>query len=901
MNRRTSKLASAMALAIGVMSMAQAQAQQAEEETEATVAKKRELDRITVTGSLLPRSQVETFVPNLIITGEDIARSGFRDVASALRASSLGGGGVGESAPIGNGNMQATKSVNLFGLGSSYTKVLINGHPFANFPMAANGGNNDGGMRADLSNIPMAMVERIDILPGSQSATYGADAVAGVVNIILKRDVEGITVSARANVYTEGGGANERFSVVGGHGFGDATSLTWAAQYDHAEPLMGTDRALTAYTPWNDEAHAFNTASGQYIDPGVEGCAQMGTLFGGTVTRRLNAGGNPFCGSDYTAASVASYDAAREMLAGYLSLEHRFNDNTQLYADFNYAIADSESNCCVTWWTGNVVDAASGIQYSVSRDFALEEIGGFDAAAVRRRSHQYDVTTGLRGGFGASDWQYDAYYSRSAYDVAQVQLSPIRTAMSTFLTQRYSDIHRVFVPLTPAEYASFSHQLKRDSDTMTQQLTARVYNTALFDLPGGSAGLAVLAETGNETWTDTPDAMYRAGLTFSGSQQASDGDRDRYGLAVQMDLPVLSRLSATVAGRYDDYRYSGIDKSKSTWRAGLEFRPVDSLLLRASMGTSFRVADMSYLFAGTSSGGINTYDLYRCDQLGVSRTSNLCRYVMTQSNQGNMALEPVTSKSRSIGFVWSPLKGLTFNGDYMEMDLDNEARAISSANILFDEAACRQGQSASYLASCEDALARVTRGANGLITRIETGYFNTANKSMKVVMGGADYLLPTDNLGQLRFRLNTSRVLDYQQQLDPVSPVVDVIANPRSSPSFFKRMLNATVGWERGPLSVTLVGMRYGKAPNFSARLWGWTPTPAQVVQYGEPGYDPAWVLFNGSVQYQLPSEITVSVMVNNLTNEMPPSRRWTSSPFHNSQLYNVYGRSLGFEVSKRF
>ena len=463
-----------------------------------------QMQQVTVTGSLLPRSQVETFVPHLIITSEDIARSGFRDVASALRASSLGGGGVGEGAPIGNGNMQATKSVNLFGLGSSYTKVLINGHPFANFPMAANGGNNDGGMRADLSNIPMAMVDRIDILPGSQSATYGADAVAGVINIILKRDVEGITVSARGNVYTEGGGASERLSVVGGHGFGDATSLTWALQYDHAEPMMGTDRALTAYTPWNDEAYALNRSTGQYLDPGVQGCAPMAGLFGRTTTWRLNDDGNPICGSDYTAASVASYDAAREMVAGYLSLEHRFNDSMQLYADLNYAVAENKSNCCVIWWIGNVVDTASGFQYEVSRDFALEEMGGFGAAALRRRSHQYDVTAGLRGAFGQSDWQYDAYYSRSAYDVAQSQLMPVRTAMSTFLTQRYSDIRRVFEPLTPAEFASFSHQLKRDSDTMTQQLTARVYNTGLFDLPGGSAGLAVLAEAGNETWPSRP-------------------------------------------------------------------------------------------------------------------------------------------------------------------------------------------------------------------------------------------------------------------------------------------------------------------------------------------------------------------------------------------------------------
>ncbi|WP_165394639.1 TonB-dependent receptor domain-containing protein [Pseudoxanthomonas winnipegensis] len=894
---------SALAIAVSLCLASAAHAQTADtDETQASnpstqQVQPRQLDGVSVTGSLLPRSQLETFVPTVTITHQDMVRQGFKDVATALRASTLGGGGLREGAPIGSGNTQATRSVNLFGLGASYTKILINGHPFANFPMAAN--TTDGGMLADLSNIPMAMIDRIEILPGSQSATYGADAVAGVVNILLRRDVQGTEISVQSNVYTEGGGASQRLQLVGGSALGSATSLTYALQYDHAAPLLGTERRLTAYTPAKDDAFA-RTSATSYYDPGAQGCAQMADLFGGTMEYKTN-GAARYCGSDNTAASVSTYDAARRTVAGYLSLQHDVSERMTAYADLNYALGQTQSNCCLTWYWQNVTDQASGKNYLISREFALEEIGGFGNAARRNRTHQYDFTGGLRGDLGDGDWRYDAYYSRSAYAVKQHQLQPVTPTMNAYLAQRYRDVRQVFVPLTPQEYLGFSYDQTRKADTMTQQVSARVYNSRLFGLPGGDAGLAILLEGGNERWNDSPDAMSRSGAMFGGATQASHGDRDRWGGAVQMDLPVASMLTATLAGRYDDYRYSGYDRNRPTWRLGLEFRPFESLLLRGGLGTSFRAPDMSFLYSGASKGNQNTYDFYRCDQLGVSRSSTQCRYIMPSYTSGNLALEPVSSKSKSIGLVWAPLRNLTFNADFMDIEIHNEVRALSLANILFDEAACRQNGQASYLPSCADALARVSRGADGLITGVQSGYFNVAYKQMKLLMGGANYRLATERLGSWNFKLNASRIVDYRAQLDSVSPIVDVIDEPKGQASFFPRMLNATIGWEQGPLSVTLWGVRYGKTPNFSVRTWGWSPTAAQVALYGPPGYDDAWLLFNGSVQYQLPFQATLSLAVTNLANRMPPNRNWTSAPYFNSQLYNVYGRGLSFEVTKKF
>ena len=406
----------------------------------------------------------------------------------------------------------------------------------------------------------------------------------------------------------------------------------------------------------------------------------------------------------------------------------------------------------------------------------------------------------------------------------------------------------------------------------------------------------MISEVGDESWTDTPDAHYVAGTTFNGSQQVSDGSRDRYGFAVQMDLPLWSSLTLTGAARYDHYSYSSIDKGKTTWKVGFEFRPLETLLLRGGVGTSFRAADMSYLFLGEARGNSNTYDLLLCDQLGVPRTHSSCRYVMSNVNKGNLGLEPVTSTSKSVGVVWSPTTRLSFNVDWLDIDIDNEVRSLSIDNILFDEAGCRQGQSSVFLSSCEDALARVNRGGNGRITTVNRGYFNVSRKQMKKLMAGADLNLPTDNHGNFRFSLGYSRTLDFQAQTDSVSPVVDVLENPRGQTAFFRNVFNGSISWDKGPLSLTLFGVRYGPTPNFGLLSGGWGST-----QWGTPGMDDAWVLWNTSAQYRLPADFTVSVTVNNLTNEMPASEGWTSYPYFNANVYNAFGRSLGFELRKSF
>ena len=157
----------------------------------------------------------ETAAPTFSITAEDIKKQGFRNVSDVLRAQPLATGAVQDNQFAGF-TAEAT-TISLLGLDPSFTLILMDGRPLADFPLLYNGQSNF----TDLSSIPVAMIERIDILPGNQSSIYGSAAIAGVVNIILKKYLEGVQLDLRAGGYTEGGGGNERLQLTGGNRFND--------------------------------------------------------------------------------------------------------------------------------------------------------------------------------------------------------------------------------------------------------------------------------------------------------------------------------------------------------------------------------------------------------------------------------------------------------------------------------------------------------------------------------------------------------------------------------------------------------------------------------------------------------------------------------------------------------
>jgi outer membrane receptor for ferrienterochelin and colicin len=162
-----------------------------------------QLDAVQVTGSRIPRAQVEGPAPITVINAEQIRSSGFTSVPDVLRAMTQNGGETqSQQSSSGADFSPGAQQVDLRGLGPNHTLVLVNGRRIADFPMPFKGRSNF----TDVSNIPLGMIERIEVLTGSASAIYGSDAIAGVVNFILKKKADGTTIDMRMGTTTEGGG-----------------------------------------------------------------------------------------------------------------------------------------------------------------------------------------------------------------------------------------------------------------------------------------------------------------------------------------------------------------------------------------------------------------------------------------------------------------------------------------------------------------------------------------------------------------------------------------------------------------------------------------------------------------------------------------------------------------------
>ncbi len=266
------------------------------------------LEEIVVTGSLIPRIKQETSTPLLVITADDIQNKGFADVADALQRMSFATGSI-QGGGYSGGFTQGAKSLSLFGLSESYTKFLIDGRPIADYPALYNGTDNF----VSIEGIPTVLVDHIDILPGGQSSIYGSDAIAGVVNIVMKKALDGPSADVRFGATSKGGDDEKRFSLADGFQAG-GLNVVVGGQYENVTPIWGYQRGLTSQYYANGSSP--QTAERDWLAVGYYGqpngdlyyqedpanCANVASQFYGTVGyscgRFHHSGGNE-CAGDY--------------------------------------------------------------------------------------------------------------------------------------------------------------------------------------------------------------------------------------------------------------------------------------------------------------------------------------------------------------------------------------------------------------------------------------------------------------------------------------------------------------------------------------------------------------------------------------------------------------------------
>jgi len=899
------------------LAMAQDQA------TASTKGKPVELEPVVVTGSLIPQIRQETASPVIAITADDIQRQGFRNVSDVLRAQPLATGAVQDNQFSGGFTPGAT-TISLLGLSPGFTLILIDGRPLADYPLLYNGQANF----TDLSSIPSSMVERIDILPGNQSAIYGSAAIAGVVNIILKKRLEGMQVRARVGGYEEGGGDNALVSVSGGQTW-DRFDVTYGLQYSSQAAIWGYQRHRydsTNDNPNPDQRYGSRTFlildgfTNTYIDPGQAVCDGLASNFGGTTTYDFRPNRGNYCGSRAD-PGYGTFLNDETGTSAYVNANFKLNDNAELYTSLLYSQNRVESNSGTRFWSPDI-NGTGGYVWD-DRDFSLnlyqhifspEETGGPNNEI--NKSDSYNFALGVRGAFGDSSWDYDAYYSRSQYDLKNSQRWPLTADIEDFFRDQFlgpqlgtyygypvyhPDQAAFYQSLTPDQYDSFLGTIKTDSKTWTHNVNFTVTNTDLFELPAGPVGVAALVQAGKQSWENPTDPRVIAGDFWGITGTQGAGKRESWATAVEFRVPLFSALTANASGRYDSYKNIGAgDDSKFTYKFGLEYRPVESLLLRGNYATAFRAPDMAYIYAGASGFFTNVTDYFRCEEAGQPLDTCTWNPVNTQGSRvGNPELKSITADSFGYGFVWSPSDRFDLRADYYNVSIDNEVSDLSIDRLLKDENECRQGRLDITSPTCVDALARIDRTlpTDFIPNQLQLVSINPINISKERVSGiitGATVRFGGGRGGNFEVRLDYNDTLTHKYTQYPGDPAINLLIDGFNS-SEFKTVMTADFVWDVGKWTTTVHGTRYGATPNYAEQLG---VASNNGVAAGD--IDP-YTLFNLNIDYRLNDKSDLALTVNNVEDRAPPGDpSYTAYPYFNIFNFNGYGRAfwLQYRVS---
>ncbi|GLQ96241.1 TonB-dependent receptor plug domain-containing protein [Dyella mobilis] len=901
----------------------------------ASTSKARKLDTVTVTGSLIPQSQVETSTPVMTITADQMKSRGFTTVAEALQQSSFSTGAV-QGASTSASFTQGAQTLSMFGLPVGFVKYLIDGRPMGDFPALYNGSDAFN----NLSGIPSEMVDHIDILPGGQSSIYGSDAIAGVVNIVLKKKLDAPVVDVRYGWHT-GGGADRRVYLADSFNWGKLNVLA-GVQFESSQPIWGFDRALTRnyYADGTSPATAsrdflVNSTTkikNSYVDPRTltpNGCNATNGLFNGGEALQYRQNSGYYCGS-YNSAGYKTLSNDEKTANVYTHATFDATDNLQLYSDFlyNYQEQKFSTGSGYTWWGtsadfGKIYDANLKDFVNLQRGFTPEEIGGYKSIMNKTTENSYMLTLGGKGTFGQSNWDYDVTYTHSDDHLTSRRFARWANEIDNYFLDKvlgpelgtnkgygvYAPNYGAFFqPISPADFRGFTGFTYSNAKTWDNLLRAQVTNASLFALPGGDAGLAVVVEGGNQGWNYTPDARLLDGEVWGSTDVQGAGHRSRYAATTELNIPLFKQLTLDASARYDSYHVGNGDVSHATYNIGIEYRPLETLLLRGKYGTAFKAPTLADEFQGQSGYYDSVTDYYNCAQLGyVGPSIGQCpnKYYNVQFNgvqSGNTQLKPITAKVWNYGFVWAPINNLSFSTDYYHYDISNEVNQESADLLSQQEYLCRIGTLDINSPTCKAALSQVVRQAAtdntflGDITQIYTPKVNTSKEKVNALVSNFGYLLNVGRFGSLTFNASYSNVLKHELQQYPNDPVLDLLRNPYYSYDF-KTKVNASITWSIGNWSTTVFANRYGSSPNYLART---------LNDYNAPGAGrlAPWILYNASVSYTPIDSLALSLMVNNVFNKMPPkdhSYPGTSASPYNDNDYNVFGRGIYLEGTYKF
>ncbi|MBO1749091.1 TonB-dependent receptor [Stenotrophomonas sp. SI-NJAU-1] len=818
-----------------------------------------DLDRISVTGSRIRQASMETAQPVIALQRADIEKQGFTSVADIVQnLSATGSPAISRADALSSGEEVGGQYVDLRNLGPQRTLVLLDGKRM---------GVSSGGY-TDLASIPTSIVERVEVLTDGASAIYGSDAIAGVVNIITRKNFDGLEASVYRGQYGQGDGDKETYNFVYGM-TNDRGSLTLGAEYSDEKPVLAKDRSFSAYA--NGPRHAFPTEDDAN---GWSAITEKGVLVTGGNNYVVNPGADPTDFANYHELTNADLSNPSQQMYLSTGIKRR-----SVFANGQYDFTDNiRGTANVLYTEREALQQIAGYPYrssaygtKLSKDSAFNPLDQ-DVDFMRRtwempRQTKSELNTfrfsaGLEGSFEFGDkyfdWDVGYVYNRNKgtkTGTGNLFIPNVKNAVGPSFVENgvaYCGAQGAVIAgctpwnpllgygvegagsLSNPDLQKYLFLPTHDTSLTTSKVYSANLSGALFTLPAGDLSFAAGYEHREEEAEYNPDALLQSGLStdLAGASTAGGYKLNEFFLELNVpilaDLPFAKELSVDMAGRYSDYNTFG---NTFNSKFGLKWKPIDDLLVRGTYATGFRAPTVADLYGGTS----QTFDKYTdpCDTLfgaavrnpqvaarcagavpanfrqeasgGIDATGPGSQSNYAYLSGSNAELLPETSKTWTVGLVYSP--------NFVQgLDISLDWWKIRIDNVIAAESVTSILNQC-YILGNANACDRVTRDPeNGSqvtdVTRtlINGGYQETAGYDL-----GIKYRLPEFSFGNIVIDWKTTYVdyLEYKRDNEEQTAVEQHTGwGTGDWGGNFRVRSNLNIDWSLGNFGVNW-GMRY--------------------------------------------------------------------------------------------
>lgn len=899
------------------------------------------VEDVVVTGTRITRNGYQAPTPLTVINEAEILASAPANVADFVNEipSVVGSATPATSNASISSGTAGVNSLNLRALGATRTLVLLDGQRSVGSVITGT---------VDVNTFPQGLIRSVEIVTGGASAAYGSDAVSGVVNFILDKDLTGLKGSAEYGQTTYGDDVSYRFNLSAGTPFaGGRGHLLLNGEVTEREGIYGVPR------DWNNDGWYIINNPDYFVGNGlperlvvpnaglsnatpggiISNTALRGTYFGvGGVVNQFSYGKtrDPWMiGGDWESVQVNDLqslhaDERRKGLFARAAFE--VTDSIEVFGQASW-----NSHASLGWTgvqpnQGNVVIRSDNafIPASVRAQLAARNIAQFNLGTtnadlpIRKTDNERTVeryVIGADGNFTAlgKEWRWDGYYQRGVTNTLEIARDITNNARLALAQDA------VFHPTTGAivcrssianpnngcvpfnrmgigvntqaalDYILGNPERKQQ---FTQDVAAVNLSGDPFSTWAGPVSAAVGVEHRREAVSGEVEERYRSGW-FVGNYLPTFGDFSVTEAYLEAAIPLASNLDINTAVRGTEYSTSGY---VTTWRVGATYSPIEDLRFRAIRSRDIRAPNLAELFAAGTS---------RTNTL-VDPANNNLNVQFTEITTGNLGLRPEIADTFGVGFVYQPsfLPGLGLSVDYYDINIDGAIGSVD-AQVIADR--CFAGN--------QEFCGAITRGTSpggaSVITRVNVSPFNFAELRARGLDLEASYRFSLSDLvaswpGTVSVRAVATRYLENYRN-NGIDPPTDTVGqNAGDGPPDYLYRVTAIYTADPWTIAVTGRGISAGVYDNAFIECTQSCPRSTTFARTINNNQINGAFYIDTSFTYDLGDSGTeLFFNVNNLANTDPeivasgPAGTAYGNPSTNQGLYDFLGRV--FRLGVRF